>query len=288
MTFCDSLQLTCIRISEYNIFSHLLSFSITDLEYCKLSNPKISEDDGEILMEELVEELIIDIKNNYGLQIDRSNIIDLDSSTNSKFSRHLVIHLPNGELFSNAETCGSFVKQFVGRLCTELATNELARKRPILAQNLFVNKASAKNKPKFVDIEEKTSQSNDIDSTQSTNEGKSESESQTQDSRQDKTTSESKNQSELILSSEHTCFIDLGVYTRNRLFRLLGSTKYGKPPSAALRLAKSNKFPFPPEFSNENFFLPDMEKSKPTHSKNKSRNVLDDVPVEREMVSFSQ
>ena len=205
-------------------------------------------------------------------------------------------------MFSDAEACGSFVKQFVGRLCTELATNELARKRPVLAQNLFVNKSSAKNKPKFVDIEEttsqsndndstqstnvKTSQSHDNDSTQSTNENKSESGSLTQDSNQDEATSEPKSQSELILSSDHTCFIDLGVYTRNRLFRLLGSTKYGKPPSAALRLSKSNKFPFPPEFSNENFFLPDMEKSKPRNSKNKNRNALGDVPVEREMVSF--
>ena len=220
------------------------------------------------------------------MQIDHCNIIDLDSSTKSKFSRHFVIHLPNGELFSDAEACGSFVKQFVGRLCTELATNELARKRPVLAQNLFVNKSSAKNKPKFVDIEETTSQSHNNDSTQSTNENKSESGSLTQDSNQDEATSEPKSQSELILSSDHTCFIDLGVYTRNRLFRLLGSTKYGKPPSAALRLSKSNKFPFPPEFSNENFFLPDMEKSKPRNSKNKNRNALSDVPVEREMVSF--
>ena len=122
----------------YNIYSHWPSFSITDLEYCKLSNPKISEDDSEILMEELVEELIIDIKNNYGLQIDRSDIIDHDSSTNSKFSRHLVIHLPNGKMFSDAETWGSFVNQFVGRWCAELATNKLARQQQRIRTNLKV------------------------------------------------------------------------------------------------------------------------------------------------------
>mmetsp|Transcript_13604 Transcript_13604/g.22226 ORF Transcript_13604/g.22226 Transcript_13604/m.22226 type:complete len:438 (+) Transcript_13604:1-1314(+) len=55
-----------------------------------------------------------------------------------------------------------------------------------------------------------------------------------------------------------TRFIDLGVYTRNRIFRLLGSTKFGKPVDAALRIAEANEFPFPKGFDNSKFYLPEM------------------------------
>lgn len=42
----------------------------------------------------------------------------------------------------------------------------------------------------------------------------------------------------LFLSN--SCLLDMGVYTRNRIFRLLGSCKFGK--SAALHIARSNQF----------------------------------------------
>ena len=59
-------------------------------------------------------------------------------------------------------------------------------------------------------------------------------------------------------SEQLTYFIDFGVYTRNRIFRILGSTKYGKKMDAALRIAEVNKFPFPNGFGNRNFYLPCM------------------------------
>jgi hypothetical protein len=57
-------------------------------------------------------------------------------------------------------------------------------------------------------------------------------------------------------------FVDTGVYTRNRLFRLLGSSKYGKSVSATLRIAESNKFPFPPNFGNHRFYVQDKKESQ--------------------------
>jgi uncharacterized membrane protein YgcG len=51
------------------------------------------------------------------------------------------------------------------------------------------------------------------------------------------------------------CFIDLGVYTKNRVFRILGSTKFGKSHTAVLRIAAANQFPFPPAFNNTLLFL---------------------------------
>ena len=59
-------------------------------------------------------------------------------------------------------------------------------------------------------------------------------------------------------SEQLTYFIDLGVYTRNRIFRILGSTKYRKKMNAGLRIAKVNKFAFPNRFGNTNFYLPCM------------------------------
>jgi hypothetical protein len=41
---------------------------------------------------------------------------------------------------------------------------------------------------------------------------------------------------------------------------LLGSSKYGKPASAALRISASYTFPFPEGFTNGSFYVPDMEK----------------------------
>ena len=75
-------------------------------------------------------------------------------------------------------------------------------------------------------------------------------------------------------------------YTRNRLFRLLGSNKFGKPadagkkrlandsycdakqqtqpidllPPSALRIAEANEFPFPNGFGNAKFYLPEMKR----------------------------
>jgi hypothetical protein len=55
-----------------------------------------------------------------------------------------------------------------------------------------------------------------------------------------------------------THFIDTGVYTRNRIFRLLGSTKFSKLTNAALRIADTNRYPFPIGFDNTKFYRPSM------------------------------
>ena len=51
--------------------------------------------------------------------------------------------------------------------------------------------------------------------------------------------------------SDQVCFVDLGVYTKNRLFRILGSHKFGKTSLAALRIARRSQFDkFPQRFDN--------------------------------------
>eukprot|EP00956_Cyclotella_meneghiniana_P025623 scaffold53750_cov52-Cyclotella_meneghiniana.AAC.3 len=162
-----------------------------DLEYCKTSNQEISITESEELLTQFIHELCYQFSITYNITLSRSNIVDLDSSTAIKFSRHLIIHLPNSELFENTQSAGLFAKQLVGRLAEELGDGTLEKKCPVLARNLFVNTKDA-------------------------------------------------------------------VYTRNRLFRLMGSSKFGKPASAALRISDTNEFPFPPGFGNSNFYVPDI------------------------------
>lgn len=178
-----------------------------DIEYNRDANPGIDEETNAQLMDEFLTELYKEVKNCFDITIDRSNVIELCSSTEKKFSRHIIVHFPNDQLFSSVKSCGSFVKHFVSTLADN---TELHRTKPTLAKLLLV----------------KSKVSSDDDDPKNT-----------------------------------TCFVDIGVYTKNRLFRLLGSSKYGKPASAALRIASENKYPFPDDFSNSCFYLPDMMKA---------------------------
>ena len=186
---------------------------MVDLEFNKHSNPDLTPTITEDLLTELFEELAHQFHQIYDISIERSHLVDLDSSTPKKFSRHWIVHLPNGELFSDAREAGIFVKTFVSRLEEENESGTLqSRGHKLLANNLFVN---------------------------------------AEDSTDD--------------NPKSTRFIDLGVYTRNRIFRILGSTKCGKTPDAALRIAHANEFPFPCGFDNTKFYLPDMSKEVPTN-----------------------
>ncbi len=190
------------------------------MEYNKKANPHITDEENEVLLDEFIAQLAVEIKAVYDIAISRKNIVDLDSSTEKKFSRHFIIHFPNGELFADAPTCGIFVKNLIGRLAEEVATGEMSKKHPTLAKYLFVQN-------KLTKACDENKQSNIIE-----------------------------NSNGIMNRQNMACFVDSGVYTRNRLFRILGSVKYGKPPSAALRIASANQFPFPSGFGNEQFYPP--------------------------------
>jgi len=135
-------------------------------------------------------------------------------------------------LFVDAPAAGSFIRHVVGRLAEEIVTCQLQCRRPILAKHLFVHtKANAAT--------------GDVSSLHSNKGG---------------TGTSNLTPGQVGFADDTTCFVDMGVYTRNRLFRLLGSTKYGKPSMAALRIASANTFPFPPDFGNDKFYVPDQER----------------------------
>ena len=180
-----------------------------DLEFSKPANPEVTPEESELLMEEFCLELCAEVKRIYDLDITRTNMVDLESSTATKFSRHIIVHFPNDDLFPDNVAAGRFVKVFIGRLAEEQATGVLLGRRPTLNKLLFVNAAK--------------SSAHDV---------------------------------------AQSCFVDLGVYTRNRLFRLLGSSKFGKPASAALRIATANQFPL--GIQNASFYVPEIVPSQPT------------------------
>ena len=168
-----------------------------DMEYSKIVNPEITDEVSANMLDEFRQELSDELNSLLDewsendtatkpdtLQLIAQDIVDLDSSNESKFSRHWIVHLPNNYLFPDAVTAGRFVKRLIGRLAEEIGTGQLHSRRSTLAKHLFVN---------------------------------------TKD------------------TGKQTCFIDLGVYTRNRLFRVIGSSKFGKPTT--LEVAKSNCFP---------------------------------------------
>jgi hypothetical protein len=183
-----------------------------DIEYNKRANPGISDETNELLLEEFISELVSELKTRFNLLISREHIVDLDSSTDKKFSRHFIVHLPKKELFVDAVTCGIFVKRLIGRLAEEVATGEMATKgKPILQKYLFMY------------TKECSEGSDDV-------------------------------HRRAHIERPKTCFVDTGVYTRNRIFRILGSMKNGKPTSATLRIASTNEFPFPARFENSLFY----------------------------------
>jgi len=176
------------------------------LEFSKLYNDDITIDIAECLLAELFDEVKQQFATMYSITINRHNLVDLDSSTAKKFSRHWIFHLPDRQLFSDSRAVGAFVKSLVARLEEEKESGELESKgRKILAKYMMVNADAPKDG-----------------------------------------------------SVKLTRFIDMGVYTRNRLFRLMGSFKFGKRPEAALRISSANTFPFPGSFNNAKFYLPEM------------------------------
>jgi len=158
------------------------------------------------------------------LPLQRHHVVDLDSSTDHKFSRHWIVHLPAvavldtqqqqqqhpcEALFGSSQAVGHFCRRWVGRLADEQATGRLrARGRTALDAHLFTPKEGNNGQNPAIE-----------------------------------------------------CLVDLGVYTKNRLFRLMGSSKFGKPVTAALRIAEANEFPLAADcggFGNECFYPPAM------------------------------
>lgn len=84
-----------------------------DLEFNRTLNVEANGVAMVDLLLSVISDSMLDI---YGLQFETDWTIELDSSTTEKFSRHLIIHVPNAAFKDN-----SHVGAFVGEICARIA-----------------------------------------------------------------------------------------------------------------------------------------------------------------------
>ena len=160
-------------------------FLYFDLEFAR-SHTLNANVDGDQLVGILLYKVCKALLHRHNIQgLSYKNVVHLDSSTLSKFSRHLVIHLPNGEMFRDVAHLRAFVLGIVDQFKTEPES-----------EKMWLDKGE-----------------------QVITDGAAEGEDGT---------------------SKKTFFADLGVYTRNRVFRMLLSSKFGK--QALLLPSSTNQF----------------------------------------------
>jgi hypothetical protein len=128
-----------------------------------------------------------------GRTFDPAAVVELDSTTDAKFSRHLIIHLPGGAAFASAVAAGAFVRAW---WAADVAPRRGDDPR---AAALFVRKAPASGSDAAA-AAASAAASAESGATEAAGE-----------------------------ALATTPFVDMGVYTRNRAFRLYLSSKAGKP-----------------------------------------------------------
>nr|CDJ85893.1 DNA primase domain containing protein [Haemonchus contortus] len=92
-----------------------------DLEYCKEINPGIDHEVAYRFFMTTVQDLL---KKEFGLEVDPyKDFLVLDSSTENKFSAHVICHLPGGVLFPS----NTSMRPFCARLADKLLENPPVR-----------------------------------------------------------------------------------------------------------------------------------------------------------------
>eukprot|EP00943_MAST-04B_sp_MAST-4B-sp1_P009102 g9102.t1 len=151
-----------------------------DCEFYKEFNPTV---DGNGMINLFIRYVATALQSYFGIMVSLENFLDLDSSTDKKCSHHIVVHLPENQLFLNNIHVGNFVSTIandckpLSRLCST------RRQENIYGSELWVH-------------------------------GK---------------------------KGDLCFFSDLAVYTKNRAFRLVYSSKFSK--DTILLPSKQNKFP---------------------------------------------
>jgi hypothetical protein len=120
--FYDSKRSHQDRCSYEIILEHTVCKLYFDLEFHREHNP---QHNGHRMIESFVKIVSFHLKKEWGITTDRSRVLDLDSSTENKFSRHLIFLLPN-VIFQDNYNVGNFVKA----VCSELRIyiNEYSKK----------------------------------------------------------------------------------------------------------------------------------------------------------------
>ncbi|KAM9576217.1 LOW QUALITY PROTEIN: DNA-directed primase/polymerase protein [Trichechus inunguis] len=206
-----------------------------DLEFNKLANPRA---DGKKMVALLIEHVCKALRELYNVNCSAEDVFNLDSSTDEKFSRHLIFQLHDVAFKDNIHV-GNFVRKIL-QPALKLIASEDDDKTPETTGCRFshFSEASIQQGTSFntMSMEKDTRESWTLNSEKLKRLGSAK--------------QSSPDLSFLVVKNnigEKHLFVDLGVYTRNRNFRLYKSSKIGK--HVALEVAEDNKF-FPMQSKN--------------------------------------
>ncbi|NXJ76852.1 PRIPO protein, partial [Trogon melanurus] len=198
-----------------------------DLEFYKPANPGA---DGKSMVAKLIEFVSQKLKELYDVNCSAKDVLNLDSSTDEKFSRHLIF-LPQKTVFKDNIHVGNFVRTIL-QPAIRLIESEAAAVIPEEGAG-HVFRAEA------VGLDGSLTNLTAV-------EGASAGWPATRHKTKDMETSyqgENLEFSFLIVNDKEgdkRLFVDLGVYTKNRNFRMYKSSKAGK--NVILKIAEDNKF----------------------------------------------
>ncbi|XP_051242264.1 DNA-directed primase/polymerase protein isoform X2 [Dicentrarchus labrax] len=190
-----------------------------DLEFHKPSNKGA---DGKTMVSSLIQYICDKLMEVYGVECTTKNVLNLDSSTEEKFSRHLIFNLRNAAFKDNIHM-GRFIHAIL---------------QPVLSKS-----------GSSPDVGMNSLEENGETRTHAVSGGKSAKAGEVPESPQTKKRKlEERDLGFLLVKNkdgQDSLFVDLGVYTKNRNFRLYKSSKVGK--NAAFTVADDNKFIAKPE-----------------------------------------
>ncbi|XP_013863163.1 DNA-directed primase/polymerase protein isoform X2 [Austrofundulus limnaeus] len=177
-----------------------------DLEFHKPSN---RGSDGKSMVSLLIQYVCDKLMEVYGIKCSAKNILNLDSSTEEKFSRHLIFILQNAAFKDNIHV-GKFIHAILQPVINKIKSDsDLEKENSSPTEN---------NENREAVVSEMTPEMKRFKR-------------------------EERDLSFLLVKNkdgQNCLFVDLGVYTKNRNFRLYKSSKAGR--NAAFTVAEDNEF----------------------------------------------
>lgn len=181
-----------------------------DLEFNKLANPGA---DGKMMVALLIQHVCKALEEFYNVQCSAEDVFNLDSSTEEKFSRHLIFQL-HDVAFKDNRHAGNFVRKILQPALHLIAEDDEAKVPEAVGQDASGFSVTPL-KQEISEAREKVGLPKQCDPDLSF----------------------------LVVKNhmgEKCLFVDLGVYTKNRNFRLYQSSKIGK--CVSLEVAEDNRF----------------------------------------------
>ncbi|XP_056264561.1 DNA-directed primase/polymerase protein [Pseudoliparis swirei] len=186
-----------------------------DLEFYKPSN---NGADGETMVSSLIQYVCDKLMEVYGIECSAKNILNLDSSTEEKFSRHLIFNLQSAAFKDNIH---------MGRFIHAILHPVLSTPKSVLNVGMNSVAENSETRGSHAVSEGTPAKADEMDESP-------------QAKRRRQETTDLKFLQVKNKNGQECLFVDLGVYTKNRNFRLYKSSKVGK--NSAFTVADDNTF----------------------------------------------